>query len=99
MIQGYASDDVTRVTVAGNDVEIVKGRFVGLYDLVEGKQTVEVIGYNDKGDVVDNKTLTPVYDSLAPVIEFSSLNDDGQAVVSEDGTVTIAGTITDERAD
>lgn len=96
-IQGYASDDVTRVSVEGDDVEIVNGRFVGLYDLVEGKQTIDVVAYNASGDTVDRETLTPVYDSIAPVVEFSSLNDDGEAIVAPDGTVTLAGTIQDER--
>ncbi|MFT3945308.1 MAG: S8 family serine peptidase [Ancrocorticia sp.] len=99
MIQGYASDNVTRVTVGGNDVEITKGRFVGLYELVEGKQSVEIVAYDASGAIVDRQRLTPVYDSIAPVIEFSSLNDDGQAIVADDGTVTIAGTLTDERKD
>ncbi|SNU01998.1 lactocepin [Ruaniaceae bacterium KH17] len=98
-LEGFASDDVAWVTVEGDEVEVEDGRFYALHTLTEGSQQIEIVAYNAAGDEIDTKTLVVVYDGTPPVLDITSLNSDGELDLNDDGTVTIAGTLRDERDD
>lgn len=99
-IEGFVSSDVAKVTIAGEEVEIVNGKFVGNAPLVEGENTIEVIAYNDADEEVARVTITTVYDKTPPTIEILEMATDaaGDAVVDTDGTITVKAKVSDERA-
>lgn len=97
IIKGIVSDDVTRVTVDGTDTAIVNGSFKAQSALVEGSNSIAVVAYGSDGNIILEDALTPTYDSVPPTIQYTSLNAEGKVPVV-DGDITIAGTVTDNRA-
>ncbi|WP_308663122.1 S8 family serine peptidase [uncultured Actinobaculum sp.] len=97
-IEGVIAGDIAKATVNGKEPIIFKnGQFATLVTPTEGEQTVTVVGYDAEGTEVARKALTFTYDSQPPTLDITNVNEEGQAIVGEDNTVTIEGKVTDER--
>ncbi|MFP7696705.1 S8 family serine peptidase [Trueperella sp. LYQ143] len=95
-IQGFVSDSVKELTVAGQPVEITAGRFTAFVPLTEGPNTIELVGKNAEGKEVAHDTLKVTYDSKPPTLEITNLTAKG-GVALEGGKVTVRGKVADER--
>lgn len=98
-LEGFTSDDVARVTVNGEDTDLEGGRFESIVKLKTGSQDVVVVAYSAAGTEIVSKTLVVDYDGTPPELTLASVNDDGELELNDDGTVTLAGTVSDERDD
>lgn len=101
VVSGYVSSDITAVRVNGQDpVDASNGRFRDGVALTEGKQTIAVEALDAKGAVVTSQKLTVTYDATAPVVKLGDIDRDpaGAVIPAKDGSVTLRGTVTDERA-
>ena len=98
-IEGKVSERVTRVTVNGQDATLEGRDVTAQVNLREGRNEFVVVAYDQNGNEVERVTLTPYYDLTAPTLQVNpqSLNQDGKAVIAEDGTITISGVVRDER--
>lgn len=99
MVSGYVSDDIASVRVAGTEVDSSNGRFRAPAPLVEGTQEILVEALDGDGQVVEEQTLTVTYDSVAPTVTLAEGTTDaeGALVPAEDGSVTVRGTVSDDR--
>jgi lactocepin len=99
LLSGYVSSDITAVRVGEQTVPTAEGRFRHHLPLVEGPQEFVVQGLAADGTVVQEQSLTVTYDATAPELTVTDMETDadGHAVLGEDGSLTIAGTVTDER--
>lgn len=99
LLNGYVSSDIVEVRVGEEVVDSSNGRFRVGVPLREGEQEILVEGLGADGQVLQEQSVTVTYDSTAPVLEITALetDTDGGAMISDDGTVTIGGTVTDER--
>ena len=97
-VQGLASSSITELTVNGEPVEILAGRWTAFLPLEYGENTFEFVGLDADGEV-DTETLTVFYDNVPPVVEITNLDSSGTVLVDEGGIITVTGTVTDERED
>ncbi|WP_172120234.1 S8 family serine peptidase [Actinomyces faecalis] len=98
-LQAFVSSDVDHLTVAGKDVEVADGRANAFVPLAEGAQEIEVVAYGADGTVLQTLTIPVTYDSQAPVLTVTGvLDEDGALALAQDGTVTVTGSVSDERA-
>ncbi|HEX7352351.1 S8 family serine peptidase [Brachybacterium sp.] len=98
-LTGYVSSDIVAVRVGEETVETPEGRFRHLVPLDEGPQEIVVQGLDGQGEVVQEQSLTVTYDATAPELTVTEMATDaeGAAVLDEDGTLAVRGTLTDER--
>lgn len=99
LLSGYVSSDITAVRVGEQSVETAEGRFRIPVALSEGAQEFTVEGLDAEGGVAASQVVPVTYDSVAPELEITSMETDaaGSAVLDEDGSVQIAGIVSDER--
>ncbi|MGP9746150.1 S8 family serine peptidase [Brachybacterium sp. AOP29-B2-41] len=99
LLSGYVSSDIVAVRVGDQTVETPEGRFRHVLPLAEGTQEFLVEGLGEDGTVLQERTLPVTFDSTAPELTITAMETDaeGHAVVGEDGTLTVAGTVADER--
>lgn len=100
VVSGFVSSDITTVRIAGQKpVDSANGRFRDGVDLTEGTQDILVEGLGADGQVIASQTLTVTYDSTAPTVKITDMpkDDAGAAVLDDNGSVVVRGTITDER--
>ena len=99
-LQAFVSSTVDHLTVAGQEVEVADGRANAFVPLTEGRQEIEVVAYAADGTVLQTLTVPVTYDSQAPVLTVTGqLDDDGALALAQDGTVTVTGSVSDERGD
>ncbi|MDN5688309.1 MAG: S8 family serine peptidase, partial [Brachybacterium sp.] len=99
LLSGYVSSDVAAVRAGEQRVPTPEGRFRLPLALVEGPQQFHVEALDADGQVVDETTVPVTYDSHPPELTITDMptDADGSAVLAADGSLTIAGTVTDER--
>ena len=99
LLSGYVSSDIVAVRVGDQTVEAPEGRFRHSLPLVEGAQEFLVEGLGADGSVLQEQSVPVTYDSLAPELTITAMEADaqGHAVIGEDGTLTVSGTVVDER--
>ncbi|MGO3288798.1 Fn3-like domain-containing protein, partial [Brachybacterium sp.] len=99
LLSGYVSSDIVAVRVGDQTVETPEGRSRHVLPLAEGTQEFLVEGLGEDGTVLQERTLPVTFDSTAPELTITAMETDaeGHAVVGEDGTLTVAGTVADER--
>lgn len=92
-----ASDGVARVTVNGEDVELVDGQGTVEVPVASGERTeFELVAYDAAGNELNRESRWIGIDDEAPTLEVTGgLNDRGEAVVAADGSITITGKVTD----
>lgn len=98
-LAGVLSPDITRVSINGKDAKISGAAWSYTdADYTGGPVTLTIIGYNSSGKAITTRTVSVVQDRTAPTLSFAggSLKD-GFLVPEANGTVTISGTVTDER--
>src|SRR5690606_25432958 len=98
---GYASADIAEVRVGDQVATAAEGRFALSVPLIEGAQEFTVQGLDAEGAVVTTQRLPVTYDSVAPELTITDMpvDEQGAAILDEDGAVTITGTVTDSRKD
>ncbi len=99
-LQAFVSPQVDHLTVAGQEVEVADGRANAFVPLTEGRQEIEVVAYGADGTVLQRLAVPVTYDSQAPALTVTGeLDEDGALVLAQDGTVTVTGSVSDERGD
>lgn len=100
-LRGHVSADIAALTVAGREVSIEDGAFAAQIDLAEGAQSVDLVAADAAGVTVFEDTYDFVYDVVAPELTITDMETDeyGDAVLTEDGSVVVRGTVTDDRPD
>ena len=101
LLSGYVSSDIVEVRVGEESVPTPDGRFRLPLPLVEGPQEFLVQGRDAEGEIVQEQSLTVTYDATAPELEITEMETDpqGAAILDDDGSITVRGTVTDERED
>ncbi|WFM83522.1 S8 family serine peptidase [Arcanobacterium canis] len=97
-VAGVASPDITKVTINGKDAALADSQFTGEVKLAEGKNTVEVKGYDASGKEIAAVTLTPYYDTAAPKLAVTnSVN--GKVALRDSGEAVLIGQVSDNNRD
>ncbi|MGV9186530.1 S8 family serine peptidase [Arcanobacterium canis] len=97
-VAGVASPDITKVTINGKDAALADSQFTGEVKLAEGKNTVEIKGYDASGKEVAAATLTPYYDTVAPKLAVTnSLK--GMVALRDSGEAVLTGHVSDNNPD
>ncbi|GAA4523088.1 S8 family serine peptidase [Brachybacterium paraconglomeratum] len=101
LLSGYVSSDITAVRVGDQTVETPEGRFRHVLPLAEGAQEFLVEGLSADGAVVQEQRVPVTFDSTAPELSITAMETDaqGHALIGADGTLTVSGTVIDERED
>lgn len=97
-VNAVVSSEVARVSMAGTDVTPDNGRISVRVPLSEGAQSVEVIAYAADGSELARQTLSFTYDATPPTLDVNGLGADSSVTLEADGSVTITGRVSDERA-
>jgi lactocepin len=104
LVYGYVSGQVDSVAITAGDgkaqaAEVDEGTFQGLTTpLGDGTTEITVEAFDGEGNSLDTVTFPVTLDRTAPklALEFEE-DSEGSAVVADDGTILVTGTITDER--
>ena len=98
-LSGTVSPDITRVTVADQDATIDDQHDFSIsLPAVEGNNSITVRAFNAAGTEIASRSFAFTYDGAPPTVEVTSgLNERGEAILGEDGTVRVSGKISDNR--
>lgn len=97
-VEGFASGGASRVTVNGQEAGLEGYQFSTELPFEASVRELEVRSYGDDGALLAETSIPVVHDGEPPVITVTGGDVvDGQVVLSQDGTATISGTVTDDR--
>nr|WP_306814302.1 S8 family serine peptidase [Actinomyces bowdenii] len=98
-IHGFASGGAARVTVNGSDASLDKDEFRAWVPISPSLEEVRIRSYDAAGGQLAEVAVPVVYDGQAPVITITGEDlVNGEVAFRDDGTATLTGTVTDDRA-
>lgn len=99
VLRGYVSSDIAAVRAGEQVSETDNGRFTLALPLAEGPQEFLVEALDTDGAVLTSQQVPVTFDATPPELTITEMETDaeGAAVLAEDGTLHIAGIVSDER--
>lgn len=100
VVSGYiVNGDTAKVTVNGEQSQYKNGIFAHKLT-ANADMDVVIIAQNADGEEIAKQTIKVTLDKQPPKLEITGLNEKGEAALNEgDASVTLSGTLTDERQD
>lgn len=99
-IDVIVSEHVAKATLNGAEVELKDGRGSVTVPVKPGRNDYKLVAYDKDGKELASDSVFLVFDTKAPVLEITDapLNEAGQLVPAEDGSITIKGKVSDDLA-
>ncbi|WP_297742145.1 S8 family serine peptidase [uncultured Tessaracoccus sp.] len=99
-IDVLVSEHAAKATVNGVEVQVQNGRGRVTMPVKPGRNEYKLVAYDKDGKELASDSVFLVFDTKAPVLDITDapLNNAGQLVPAQDGSITIKGKVSDDLA-